>query len=255
MSEVFAGGGASDDIPPIWIISLGSATDRRRFVVDGFTALNIPFELVDGVDGNTLSADELRAYSRRRSLLETGRPLSRGELGCALAHLRLYERMQRESVARAVIMEDDVAPTADLAAVLRSLDRVPDDWDVVTLHSLFDSAEPEPISDDVIAGQYRICRYRGPVFGAQCYVITADAARRALSVAYPVGLPLDDLLFRRRPARLTLYGIEPRVVHEGSFDSEIVARSQPPAEQAVELRDRITIAIGKARRRALRLFA
>jgi glycosyl transferase family 25 len=249
MSDVSAGGSAAADIPPIWVISLPSATERRRFVVESFSALNIPFELVDGADGNLLSPEELRSYSRRRALLEIARPLTLGDLGCSLSHLKLYERMVSESVPRAVIMEDDVAPTPELLPVLRELDRVPDGWDVVTLHSLFETADPVPASDDVIAGGFRICRYRRAIFGTQCYVITLDAARRALAAGYPVCMPPDELLFRRFPAGLTVYGIEPHVVHEGSFESELVARSGTPTAATPGFADRITVTIGKARRR------
>jgi glycosyl transferase family 25 len=249
MSEVAAGGSASDDTPPIWIISLPSAGERRRVVVEGFEQLNIPFELVDGVDGNALSSEEWGRYSRRRSLLETGRPLARGELGCALSHLGLYERMQRESIPRAVIVEDDVVPTADLVPVLRELDRVPGDWDVVTLHALFDIADPTPVGDATIAGRYHVCRYRGPLFGAQCYAITRAAAARMLTVGSPVGLPADDLLFRRFPARLRVYGIEPNVVHLGAFESEIVARSDPTDRDRLRPADRVTVVVGKVLRR------
>jgi glycosyl transferase family 25 len=253
MSEVAAGGRATDATPPIWIISLPSAVERRRVVVEGFEQLNIPFELVDGVDGNALSSAEWHRYSRRRSLLETGRPLARGELGCALSHLGLYERMQRESIPRAVVVEDDVVPTPDLLPVLRELDRVPDGWDVVTLHALFDIADPAPVGDEVVAGRYRVCRYRGPLFGAQCYVITLAAATRMLAVGRPVGLPADDLLFRRFPARLRVFGIEPNVVHLGAFDSEIVARSDRSGTERLRPTDRATVVLGKVRRRLRRL--
>jgi glycosyl transferase family 25 len=253
MSDVCAYGSAAVDIPPIWVISLPSAAERRRFVVEGFSTLNIPFELVDGVDGNALSLEDLDSYSRRRALLEIARPLTLGDLGCSLSHLKLYERMQREKVPHAVIMEDDVSPTPDLLPVLRELGRVPADWDVVTLHSLFGSAEPEPVNDDVIAGKFRVCRYRRAIFGTQCYVITLDAARRALAAGYPVCMPPDELLFRKFPAALTVYGIEPRVVNEGAFDSELVARSAIPKGGKPRLADRITVVIGKARRRARNL--
>jgi glycosyl transferase family 25 len=243
----------SDDTPPIWVISLSSAAERRRFVVEGFGGLNIPFELVEAVDGNTLSAAQWGSYSRRRALLEIGRPMSRGELGCALSHLQLYERMQRDDVARAVIVEDDVTPTADLLPVLRELHRVPDDWDVITLHSLFEASDPQPVTDDVIAGRFRVCRYRRAVFGTQCYVITRAGAARAMSAAQPLAMPLDELLFRDRPARLHVYGIEPKVVHEGTFESELVARSDSMQDERLTATDRAAVMLGKVRRRARKL--
>ncbi len=249
MNEMSERAGAPESTPPIWVISLASAHERRRFVVEGFSALNIPFELVDGVDGVELTDAELAHCSRRRALLEIGRPMTRGELGCAMSHLLLYERMRDESIPVAVIMEDDVAPTPALIAVLAELHRLPADWDVVTLHSLFDTADPVPVDDGVIAGRFRVCRYRGPVYGTQCYAITLAGARRALDAAYPVALPLDELLFRAFPAGLQIYGIEPKVVHEGQFESELVARSSITDADRMTFGDRMTVALGKLRRR------
>lgn len=239
--------------PPIWVVSLARATDRRRSIIEGFAGLGAPFELVDAVDGSSLSPAEQVLYSKRHALFEIGRELSRGDFGCSLSHLRLYERMVANEVPVAVIVEDDVVPNADLVEVIAHLDVLPPGWDVVTFHSLFESAGPTPIDDRVIAGRYRVCRFQRTPFGTQCYAISLAGAQRALRVGFPVCMPPDELLFRRRPAGLDVYGLMPNVVHEGDFGSELHARPETVADSArVGFTDRLVVLAGRAWRRIRR---
>lgn len=243
----------NDRIPPIWVISLERAADRRRFVQDRFGSLGIEFELLDAVDADEMSPAQSSKYSRRRALFELGRPLYRGEIGCALSHLEALRRLVMSGEPVAVIMEDDVEPTPDLVPVLSELEKLPPNWDVATLYSLFDRSEPYRIDDRLIAGKFHVCRYRKTAFGTQCYAIRAEAAQRVLDQAMPLRMPFDDLLYRRHPVGLEVYGFEPQVVREGGFDSEIVAR--PPAASGSPLSamfDRSIALGGKVARRVVR---
>jgi glycosyl transferase, family 25 len=242
--------------PAIWVISLERSTARRAFVAESFGDLGIPFELVDGVDGSVLTPEERAAYSHTRSLLHIGRGLTQGDLGCSLAHLKLYERMVTSEVPEVVICEDDARPTPAFLEVLDAAALFPDAWDVVTFCSQFpDSAGPTPVGDLEFAGGYRICTYRGMPFGTQCYLVRLAAARRLLKVGYPVCLPPDELVFRRYPAGLRVYGVEPRPVIPADFRSELEARPGSPRDLSVAARffEQPIVFAGRARSR-LRLL-
>jgi glycosyl transferase family 25 len=217
-------------MPPIWVVSLERATERRSFVVQSFAGTGLSYEIVPAVDGATLSADERSSYSRARSLFEIGRGLMEGEVGCALSHIGLLQRMVEEHVPEVLIVEDDVAPKPALRRLLERRDELPSDRDVVTFCSLTTSSSPRPVAGFELDGEHRVCTYRHMLFGSQCYLITVSAARRVLEVARPIRMPYDELLFRRRPAHLRVYGVEPRAVVLEPFASELVARSAAPAE-------------------------
>jgi glycosyl transferase family 25 len=212
--------------PPIWIISLERAFERRTRVAAAFDDLNLPFELMDAIDGNELTPEQIARYSNWRALFGMGRPMAKGMFGCSLSHLAAWERMVDEGVPVVAIFEDDVEPSPALAEVLESLDRLPADWDVVTLHSLFESAGPQPIDALAIAGDHQICTYRRTPMGAQGYLLRIEAARRLCSVATPIAYPPDELLFRARPAKLIRYGVEPSVLVHRETASELVGRPQ-----------------------------
>lgn len=242
-----------NQIPPVWVVSLERATDRRAFVREVFEPLRIPYEIVDAVDGYALDDRQLAQCSELRALFRYGERLRPGILGCSLSHLEAYRRMVSEDIPEVVIVEDDARPSPDFGRVLTELEAVPSDCDVLTFHSLFEWAAPTPVNDSIIAGKYRICTFGRTPMGTQAYLITQAAARRVLKVAYPVCLPSDELLFRARPARLTVYGVDPSPVTHGAFDSEIHAiRSQSPVEsEALSPIQRAISLAGRAERRIL----
>jgi glycosyl transferase family 25 len=240
--------------PPIWVISLERASDRRAFIRRELDSLGVEYEIVDAVDGRTLDERALCSYSEWRTVYRYGRGLGRGMVACSMSHLHAYERIAAAKIAEVVIMEDDVRPLKEFPGVLDARTNLPDDWDVVTFHSLFDWAVPRPVDDTVIAGKYRICSYERNPMGTQAYLIKHDAARRVLDVAYPICLPPDELLFRKRPAGLTIYGIEPSpVVHEefGSQINQIRDPARPTPLTAAPLRHVVRFA-GRLDRRLQR---
>jgi glycosyl transferase family 25 len=208
-------------VPPIWVISLERAPERRAAITEALGSRGLAFEFIDAVDGQALTQAQRQAYSHWRALFETGRGLGRGMLGCSLSHLAVYRRMLAEDVPVVAVLEDDVEPLDGLATILDSVDAFPPDWQVITLHSLFASADPRPVDGRVIADRFQVCTYARMPFGTQGYLINEHGARRVLDVAYPVGLPPDELLFRARPAGLRVYGIEPSVLAQRDVDSEI----------------------------------
>ena len=225
----------NEPMPPIWVISLERATERRENVRAAFTALGLPFEILDAVDGGALTAEQVGRYSQWRACFETGRGLGQGELGAALSHLMVYERMVREEIPVVAIFEDDVEPGPDLPGLLASTDRLPPDWQVVNLRTTFAWSEPQPVDTAPIADGYRVCTYGRTPLGAVGYLINLAGARRVLAAAYPVGLPSDELLFRPRPAGLTRYGIEPSPLGHRDIESEVIrraSRSSPGAGSA-----------------------
>lgn len=236
--------------PPIWILSLARATDRRRFVDAHFAALGLPFEVLDAVDAQAVDVD--RYASPWRSRFEIGRTMSRGAIACSLSHLAAYRRMVDEDVPAALIVEDDVEPTPALADVLAAVAALPPDWQVVTCHSLFPSAGPRPLPGPPLAGATRVCTYDRMPFGTQCYLVRRSAAERLLAVGLPVRLPADELLFRRRPAGLRVYGVEPSPVRHADFGSELGARPPEDTRGITRVLARAVVTAGKVRARVRR---
>ena len=224
------GGAPATGLPPVWVVSLARATDRRAFVSTVYAELGIEPVVIDAVDGRALTDEQIDRYSEVRATFAYGRGLTRAEVAIALSHLALCRRMVDENVDDVVVLEDDVRPTPALLDVLSERWSFPADLDVLTLHSLFDWATPTPVDGRVIAGGFRVCRYARTPMGTQAYLLRRRAARRLLDVGFPVRLPADELLFRRHPAGLLVYGIAPSPVDHDEFPSELHRAPAPVSE-------------------------
>jgi glycosyl transferase, family 25 len=234
--------------PPIFIISLTRAMRRRESVSAAFRSAALPFEFIDAVDGSALTPEQRARYSNWRALFEMGSPLGQGMFGASLSHLGVYERMVTENLPVVAVFEDDVEPSPDLELILESVPKLPEDWQVVTLHSLFPSSRPRPVDAPPIVPGRQVCTYERVPFGLQGYLINLSGARRVLEVAYPVAFPPDEILFRRHPAGLSVYGIEPSpLVHRGVM-SEIHSLPVPlvPGRALRRPVDRAVLLAGKA---------
>lgn len=91
---------------PVFVINLPKDKERRAYVekqlkLDGFT-----YEIIDAFYGD----DErvVAVYDEALARKEQGKPLTRGEKGCAYSHRTLYERIVKENIPCALILEDDV---------------------------------------------------------------------------------------------------------------------------------------------------
>ena len=117
---------------PVFVISLPNATRKQEEVKKHMQNLGIPFEFVWGVDGRLLSEEELqKVFDREKSYNyykwyrnrsgAGGVELSRGEIGCTLAHRKVYRKMVDENIRLAVVLEDDVFVTEDFLPVVEKI--------------------------------------------------------------------------------------------------------------------------------------
>ncbi len=71
-------------------------------------ALGMAYEIFPAVDGIQLSDDQLAKYSEVEAIKTLGRPLVKTQIGCALSHLNIYEKIVAEGISECVVLEDDI---------------------------------------------------------------------------------------------------------------------------------------------------
>ena len=91
---------------PIFIINLPKDKDRRDFMEKQMKEFGLDFQFIEGKLGTDpevlASCDDKLAIKEHRKVLMTG------EKGCAYAHKSIYEKMLRENIPYALVLEDDV---------------------------------------------------------------------------------------------------------------------------------------------------
>lgn len=214
-------------IPPIYVISLPGSS-RRRHVQSVFDAIGLPFQFWNGVNGGSLEETSLAEIDDAHTQREWGHGLSKGEIGCALSHIQLYEHIVAERHESAIILEDDAKPIEGFhETLLTMLAKLPARAELVFLYH--GKAKSWPIKRQLANG-HKLVRYRYPsanskrcIIGACGYWLSQSGAQRLLDMAYPVRMPADYLTGFIQRSRLNAYGVEPNLLVEAGYPSEIDA--------------------------------
>lgn len=109
---------------PTFVINLERAPERRLYITSHLRSLGIEPTVVPAFDGRKMSMDELVAdgrYNDEVSKRSFDRSLSLGEIGCTLSHFSIYQRMVRENIPVALVVEDDAQFAPDARQRLEAL--------------------------------------------------------------------------------------------------------------------------------------
>lgn len=220
-----------EKLPPIFVISLKNSP-RRNAISQRLDALNLKFTFIDAINGTTLSQAALNNidYTFYSERFDVHKPLTRGEIGCAMSHLSIYQIMCNEKIEKAIILEDDAIVSQEFEhIVLDSLKKVPKKCDILFYEH--GKAKSYFFKRNLIEG-YRLAHYKSPSKNSKrainrttAYLITQEAAKKLLKLAYPIRMPADYLTGALQLNGLNAYGVEPPCVFRGT-DSEIDAMEQ-----------------------------
>jgi glycosyl transferase family 25 len=181
----------------IFFISLPRAIERRRSIQQQIERFDLKNAIiVDAVDGRLMDCQEARKSGVVADGKQLARPLHPGEIGCMLSHRNVWQQFLDEEMDSALIFEDDAVLRDDCCELGKTvLAQVPDDWDVIYLHSHFpvgsgqgcDSGRKK-ISENV----YRAFQEHG---GAAGYALSGrrGAAEYLIERSTPVSYPADGV--------------------------------------------------------------
>lgn len=194
--------------PQTFVISMTRSVERRRDVINHLNSLNIDFEFVDAVDGNTLSEDFIKHTNDAALQGEIGRTLSPGEIGCALSHLGVYQKIVAEGGGPYLILEDDVELSRAFMEIIERVELFPPNWELIN----FCGSSPPLAFGAPLWDIYRPARFRGNPSFTVAYLITVSGAKKLLKHGVPLRLTADALTGRAAMTGVNLYGIFPQVV-------------------------------------------
>ncbi|HHW34411.1 MAG TPA: glycosyltransferase family 25 protein [Paracoccus solventivorans] len=106
---------------PIFVISLVDAQDRRDFIRKQCAAFGLDFEIIDAIDGRDGLPPELESkIDRVGAQAYMGRLMTDAEFACALSHQLAYERIVKNNLPGAIVLEDDAILTEAFADFIHS---------------------------------------------------------------------------------------------------------------------------------------
>ena len=166
-----------------WYLNLDRDAERRDAMEATLAAAGLAFERFPALTPET-APEEILARFRRPGVL------SPGEIGCFASHLAVLGRIEGAAPGWYAVFEDDVAPTEDLAAVVRALPRLPAGVEVVRLEN-----PPKCGSLLVAAGEgARFLRPLDIPNSSAGYLVRPEGARAIRAAAREVDIAYDQFL-------------------------------------------------------------
>lgn len=211
----------------VFAVALDRDHDRRRHIELALAREGIAAEIFPAVDGRDLTAAALGELHRRGDLAAGFESeLNRGQIACALSHLRVLERILERGCHRALVLEDDALPAPGFRERLAErLRQAPAGFDLLYL---FSSPHPSSVLSE-IDGCPHFRRATYPL-GTVGYVVSRQGAGRILELVRPIYFTIDDMLAEHvQGGRLEAYGVVPALVGESpGFKSNIRGSSAVP---------------------------
>lgn len=177
---------------PCYIINLKENQQRLRNCKKQFSDLGLDFQLIDAVNGKSLSQQEIdNVYDSKKNKLHYKAPLVPSEIGCYLSHYNAWQKIANGSKEGGFVFEDDFNANDDFLNVIKVLSNDSmNDWDMVKLFSL--KEDPKAFSMREINEGLKIVH---PCKIPTCmiaYALTKDGARKLISRHSKVFRPVDE---------------------------------------------------------------
>lgn len=176
------------------VINLDSSVDRWIKFQEEQKRIGLEFERISAVYGRDLTDEQLAAVSKPRGVGYVY-PMTSPEYGCFLSHRKAWQRIVESGERWGAIVEDDVYLADELSDLLSSDDWLPEDADVVQIWSaalkIRIKGSPVPLKN----GYQLVKQCKPSSFGTVGYLISREAAQRALDGSQRMNCPVDYYLF------------------------------------------------------------
>lgn len=169
---------------------------------------------IKAIYGKALRTDYLNTVVNQNMAKEYfGRELSPGEIGVALSQLSIYERMIKDNIEIALILEDDVDFNFSPSYLSGLVYNLPQDWECIMLgHHTKRSRTIDTLASiwkqKKLSSKNTLVRFAENPVGAYGYIINLSGARKMLNEYKTIYKPID----KWSDKILNIYGVIPSLI-------------------------------------------
>lgn len=176
----------------VFIVSLKSDEERRVKISKFLNDHNVNYKFIDAVYGRGLSEEYISELNTHYAEVRLGRKIGRGEIGCTLSHLSIYNYIIAQSIGTACILEDDAILDERFIKFINELQvgDMPKNNDLYILGGQEGLIQNKYISRSFlskknIAGQvfHKTIRSHKHIFRTCCYIINSSIARELINLS------------------------------------------------------------------------
>lgn len=167
----------------IFILSL-KGSKRIKNLKKRLKEININYKILFGIDGNLkINHKKLRGlYNKKKTEHYIGRQLAFPEIAASYAHINAYKLIRREKIKNAIIMEDDVYPSTNLAIWVKKKIRIRDDF-ILSFYAypalgfIYKKSRSKKINNTIA-----IHDSKTHLFNSSCYQINLNTCKKILKI-------------------------------------------------------------------------
>lgn len=203
-----------------FVINLASEVDRRAFMAKQLKAAGMSFEIFDAVNGKALTSEEVAAaYDDAGARVIQQRPLSRGEIGCALSHVSVYREVISRRLSAALILEDDARLNDAFGNLVKPLTQSMACEQQPTIYLLTHLMRYKA----KVLRQVDRAHGLHQVVDACCahgYMLNHAAAQAMVSFFTPIRYPIDAWTRIVETGQIKILGLNPYIIGHSEFSKD-----------------------------------
>lgn len=171
----------------VFVINCPQHAERRAAAQSKLEKAGVRFEFFNGLCAKDAVDRELfDAIDEHEFLLNTGRQITDGEIGCFASHREVWKRAVELNEA-VVIMEDDFELLGNFSATLGVVSSLIDQAGFIRLQTDMRAKKCNCIA----VGDFRLCRFTKPPHGLMCYSLSTRVAGRFVAATRVLDAPAD----------------------------------------------------------------
>ncbi len=185
------------------MINLERSVKRRAYMERSLKAMGLDFEYIPAVNGKGLSKEERAKLCDLDAIAQHPEWLTPGAIGCSLSHYHIYDKMVKEDVSYALILEDDVDLSAEVPRIIKEIEEHHTeilDRELIFMYVVsrevmrFKKVGRLPIGDGRYIGASANLRRKG---ASGAYFISKPVAEKMRDIILPVRVSADTWHFFR----------------------------------------------------------
>lgn len=214
----------------VFVINMERSPDRLLYMSKHLGSKNIKWTRIEAIDGNNLTNYQIEN--------EVGTSCqkfcSRGMIGCALSHKKIWQTVLNSNLENAIIMEDDIRILDDYEGILKNaMDQLPQDWDILLLGCgglCNKGSKSNDVSDFIFSlfQDYKNTnKFESPNLfipelptGFYCYAVSKNGCKKLLETIDKVKYHIDYQVANNFET-INIYAIHPKIVKLSNRKSTI----------------------------------
>ena len=220
----------------IYVVNLKNDLDRRKNIINEIEKQNIKnYEIIDAIDGNELSEQELNnlSYKDKNLINPWNIKMSPSQVGCALSHIKIYKKFIKTDYNYALILEDDAVFIQSFNEDLKKLilKNITDKKQILLLSELKEFFS-KPIDKN---NSYEIVNVTNAFF-THSYIINREAAKSIIKFNYPVKTIADNFVFFKIYCGIKITGLNPYLVDQDNKNFKTTIFKETKTEKVFLIR-------------------